>query len=240
MIFYFSGTGNSKHIAERLAHEMDQHIHNIEDGPLSGIQDKEDLILVAPLYFWTLPKLVLSYLDHEPALKDKALHVVMTCGGSLGAGASLITEQLRRLGLGPVYIYALVMTTNYIPLHDVESPDKVALTIQKALDQVPDISKNIRSKKSASTSSFLAKGTPLAEWLYGLARQTKHFWVQDQCIGCGLCQSNCPCQAIRLENKTPKWISSRCTLCLRCLHTCPVSAIEYGKSTVGKERYHPE
>ncbi|MGI6671530.1 MAG: EFR1 family ferrodoxin [Christensenellales bacterium] len=240
MILYFSGTGNSRLAAEQLAVLMDEQVHNIEQGAPPSLQEQDALILVAPLYFWTLPHLVLSYLAQHQELNHNKLHAVMTCGGALGAGASLITRQLRSLGFERVNVHAVVMTTNYIPLHQVQSPEAAAQAIRAALDKLPGIAADIRHKRGARASAFLAWGLPIAQGMYNRARRTWHFRATTQCIGCGLCERDCPSQAIRLLNNSPTWIKSQCTLCLRCVHRCPIAAIEYGISTVGKERYHPE
>ncbi|HHX54399.1 MAG TPA: 4Fe-4S binding protein [Clostridiales bacterium] len=240
MILYFSGTGNTKLIAENLAILMKERIHNIERGAPPKVSEQEKLILAAPLYFWILPSLVLSYLEQYRDLPRKELHAVMTCGGALGAGASLIKRQLQRIGFKTVFIQSLVMTTNYIPLHRVQSPDIAAQSVRAALDRLPEVAENIRQKRGAESSPFLAAGLPIAEGIYNSARRTKHFYATSRCIGCGLCEKNCPLGAIQLKNGSPEWIKPQCTLCLRCLHRCPTGAVEYGKSTVGKERYRPE
>ena len=240
MIIYFSGTGNSKLVAEKLSVLMKERIHNIEHGAPPIIYEQEILILVAPLYFWTLPSIVLSYLAEHEYLNTKELHVLITCGGALGAGATLITKQLRHLGFNKVYIHALVMTTNYIPLHTVQSPDVAAKAIQTALDMLPDIVADIKQKCSAKTSPILGMGLPIARGMYNRARNTRHFYSTSRCIDCGLCERDCPSNAISLIGGHPTWIKTQCTLCLRCLHRCPTAAIEYGKATVGKERYRSE
>jgi len=219
---------------------MKERVHNIEHGAPPIIYEEEILILVAPLYFWTLPSIVLSYLAEHEYLNTKELHVLMTCGGALGAGASLITKQLSRLGYNKVYIHALVMTTNYIPLHNVQSPDVAAKAIQNALDKLLNIATDIRRKRGEKTLSLLDACLPITRGMYDIARYTRHFYITSRCIGCGLCERSCPSHAISLIAGHPKWIKAQCTLCLRCLHRCPVAAIEYGKSTVGKDRYHPE
>ncbi|MDI9520427.1 MAG: EFR1 family ferrodoxin [Bacillota bacterium] len=240
MILYFSGTGNSRLVAEKLAGLTKDQIHNLEQGAPPKMQDGETLILVAPLYFWALPSLVLSFLKKHQELNRKELHVVMTCGGALGAGASFITRQLRGLGFQEVYVHALIMTTNYIPLHRVQRKEVAEKAVQAALNRLPEIAEDIRQKRGAPTSSFLAKALPIYQGMYDRARQTRRFYATNKCVGCGKCERDCPSQAIHLINGYPRWDKPQCALCLRCLHRCPQAAIEHGKGTVGKERYHPE
>ncbi len=240
MILYFSGTGNTKLAAENLAILMKDKIHNIEQGTPPEISGQETLILAAPLYFWILPGFVMSYLSQNPDLSRKELHVVMTCGGALGAGASLIKRQLNQIGFERIFVYPLIMTTNYIPLHRVQSPDIAAKAIQSALARLPEVAENIRQKRSAAVSPLLEPGLPVAQVIYDSARRTKHFYATSRCIGCGLCERDCPLGAIQLRKGSPEWIKPQCTLCLRCLHRCPTGAVEYGRSTIGKERYRPE
>ncbi len=66
-------------------------------------------------------------------------------------------------------------------------------------------------------------------------RKTKNFYVEDSCIGCGLCARKCPVQAIDIKDKKPVWTKEKCALCLRCLHHCPKFAIQYGN---GKTKKH--
>jgi ferredoxin len=240
MILYFSGTGNSKLVAHRLAALMQEKIYNLEQGAPPALHKGERLVLVAPLYFWTLPSIVLEYLAQHQQLNRHELHLVITCGGALGAGASLMTRQGQRLGFSEIYVHALVMTTNYIPLHRIQRPETARKAIDAALMKLPEVADKISKKQGAPTSAFLQRGLPLAQGMYDRARHTRHFYVTVRCIGCGLCEKDCPVQAIQLLSGSPKWIKPQCTLCLRCVHRCPVAAIEYGRSTVGKARYHPE
>ena len=46
----------------------------------------------------------------------------------------------------------------------------------------------------------------------------------DKCIGCGICQKQCPFQAIVMVEKLPQ-IDEKCTLCGACVNVCPAKAL---------------
>ncbi len=65
------------------------------------------------------------------------------------------------------------------------------------------------------------------------------YYSDEKCNGCGICQKICPVDNIKLVNEKPEW-QHKCQFCLACLHYCPQEAIQYGKNTLGRERYnHP-
>ena len=69
------------------------------------------------------------------------------------------------------------------------------------------------------------------------AMSDKSFYVTDACIGCGLCEKNCPTGNIKLADKKPTW-NGDCTVCLSCINRCPKAAINYGHGTEKRGRYY--
>ena len=67
MIYYFSATGNSKYVAQRLAKALDDKAFSVSDNPILDIPDAEPVGFVSPVYFWGLPWLLADFV--------KALHL---------------------------------------------------------------------------------------------------------------------------------------------------------------------
>ena len=50
--------------------------------------------------------------------------------------------------------------------------------------------------------------------------------ITDECIGCGLCQANCPAAAIAMGPAHREIDPALCVQCGTCFDGCPVEAIE--------------
>lgn len=51
-------------------------------------------------------------------------------------------------------------------------------------------------------------------------------WVdQEKCIGCSVCISSCPENAISMENDKATISQDKCTFCGKCFSACPQEAI---------------
>jgi len=53
--------------------------------------------------------------------------------------------------------------------------------------------------------------------------------IDDSCIGCGACITECPVEAIELEMPSPVHIDDKCVYCGKCVETCQFDAITLGE-----------
>lgn len=248
MIFYFSATGNSKYVAEKLAEPDPSQVISIAEAMAQNnysfsAQEDEAVGFVVPLYFLGLPTIVNEFLS-KLELKDaenKYIYLVLTCGDTTGEAGRSFEKILARKGYQVSAKYAVAMVGNYVPMYDIVDEEKITELLSKADRHIEEIRDQIQGKalgdmdecKGPVPGLISAIGYPL--YLYG--RKTSKFYATEDCTGCGLCEELCPCQAIKLTDGKPKWVKINCTLCLGCLHRCPAQAIQYGKKTEQRGRY---
>ena len=88
MIFYFSGTGNSKYVAQRIADALGDEILNLNDrikaSDTSPVKTGERVIIVTPTYAWRIPRVVRDWLLKTELRGTKRAWFVMTCGSEIG------------------------------------------------------------------------------------------------------------------------------------------------------------
>lgn len=237
MIFCFTGTGNSLYAAKQLALEGETLVNMAEER---GIEHKYELTgervgFVFPVYYYTVNDVVMDFVEKLSIKGAGYVFAVVTCGGSIGGCGALLAEKLRERDIELAAAYPLVMTDNAMLYYNISGADKAAKELAAADEALREIKNSIRNREySDFTSAAAAK---LARSMYHAAASTKKYRVTDKCISCGKCADNCPDNAIRMINGRPSWVKSKCVLCLACINRCPVRAIEYGKRTVGRNRY---
>jgi NAD-dependent dihydropyrimidine dehydrogenase PreA subunit/flavodoxin len=234
MIYYFSGTGNSKWVAEQLALKTNDIAVNITQHSEVISIANQIIGIVFPIYAWGIPEPVMEFVKKLVG-KPAFAFGICTCGSEAGNAMKKLSRIL------PVNsIYSVAMPSNYIMGADVESDEIIASKIAKAQEKLKTIAEQVISKQSVNDVN---KGklpwtkSNLANFGFNkFARSTKPFYVTDNCTSCGQCAQNCPAKTIRIIDGKPQW-SKKCYQCTACINLCPAIAIEYGKATATRSRY---
>jgi len=234
MIIYFSGTGNSKFVAERLSHGKKEKTIDatpyIKEGKGGSFSDKE-YIFVSPTYAWRLPVVFENFLASSTFTAGKC-YFVMTCGGDTGNAKKFNKILAEKLGLEYKGTATIVMPENYIALFYVPDREEGDRIVSKALPVIDTTRKIINNGENIPEENFALGGinsTLINKIFLKTIVKDKAFRVKDNCIGCGLCEKKCPVNNVVLKENKPFW-QGKCIHCMACISFCPVRAIEYGNS----------
>ena len=249
MIFYFSGCGNSKHVAETIAAGRNDTLTFIPEAAREGqydytLAEGERLGFVFPIYSWAPPRLVLDFVKKlQLKAKPDYLYFACTCGDNCGLTEKVFRNAVEEKGWSLSACFSVQMPETYIGMagFKLDTPENAKLKIDRANDL---LKRNITRLINKEQFSEMVVGS--LAWLKTYlvnpgfnrsATDDSKYHVTEACIHCGKCVEACPLKNITLEEGRPKW-HGHCTMCMGCYHHCPVNAIQYGKATVGKGQYY--
>lgn len=247
MVLYFTGTGNSKYVAQRIAAALGDTLFCMNDriraGDTSPVETGRRLVIVTPTYAWRIPRLVRDWLRSTELRGAEQAWFVMTCGSEIGSADKYNRALCAEKGLACMGTGQIVMPENYIAMFDAPQADKARRIVAKA---EPDIDRAIAAIKESRAFAPTRRNLydrfmsgPVNPVFYACVVKAKAFTVSDACVGCGRCARRCPTNSIALRGGKPVW-GKGCTHCMACICYCPTEAIEYGKKSLGKPRYHFE
>ena len=239
MILYFSATGNSHDVANRLADALGTQAVSILDVQQDRLTDVRGV--VCPTYAWGLPSVMEDFLStHAISKHEDGIFFVATYGTTPGQIAYWADKALQKgSSLSFDAFFGVRMPDTWTPMFDLSDKQKVQAKLEDVPPQVEDI---IGKLRQGSRGNHMKGRLPAVARLacrpyYDHMRKTDNFRVEQTCIGCGLCARKCPVHAIQMEDKRPAWTAERCAMCLSCLHHCPKFAIQYGDNTKAHGQY---
>ena len=152
MIFCFSGTGNSRYIAKRIAEALQDEIidlnSKIKTRDVSQIKTGRDVIVVTPTYAWRIPRVASEWLIFTELIGAERVWFVMDCGGEIGNAAKYnrrIAEEKRLIYMGTAQI---VMPENYIAMFNAPTFEKAESIVEKAEPDILNVISRIKSGES--------------------------------------------------------------------------------------------
>ena len=251
MIFYFSGTGNTRWVATEIAKAIGEELLFIPDLLRENrfeftLKEGERLGFCFPTHGWQPPRIVREFirqllLDRQPDY----CWALTTCGDNMGEAMTILNKELAKVGLKAETLFSVIMPESYVclPFMKTDPEDKERWKIENAERQLYHIISILKDCKRGIEE--LEKGATPRLYSYVIGGYfnkrmitDKKFTVDaDVCIRCGKCQKVCPVDNIK--GTPPEWLhTGKCTSCLACYHYCPVHAINYGKITRKRDQYY--
>jgi Pyruvate/2-oxoacid:ferredoxin oxidoreductase delta subunit len=249
IIYYFSGTGNSRKVAGWFAQiatekNIESEIVNIAqidgkniESPVPGAL----LVFISPIHGFNYPPIMLNFIMRFPKGKNKVVLMNTRAGMLIG---KWITPGLTGIAF---YLSALIlfikgflikailpvdMPSNWISIHPGLNDRVVKYLHVKNKERVEVFARKIVQGKSHFKALlevydiFLAP-VALGYFFVGRFFLAKTYYASNDCNNCDLCINACPVKAIVKVDNRPFW-TFNCESCMKCMSNCPKKAIETG------------
>ena len=246
IVIYFTGTGNSKYAAQRVAEiagasDIIDAGAEIKAGRPAKIRD-DDLVVAMPVYAWKMPEILENWLRASD-IRVKRIWYIMTCGDQMGGADRYNSRISKDLGAEHMGTAEIIMPENYIAMFNAPFEEEAREIVKAAEGPIERAGETIArgEKLQPSRQAFIWKmGTSIVNPVFSkVFIKDKAFYSTDGCNGCGQCVELCPMNNIIMEGGRPEWMGN-CIHCMACICYCPAEAIEYGKGSKGRFRYNIE
>lgn len=244
-IVYFSGTGNTKFIADNMKSVLNERgistdLINIEKDTML-CQNYDYLIIGAPIYVDRYPEKLLDYL--KITLKKYSKKCMLFSTQSYDKPTCAFQDLINRVPFIDVsYCEFISMPNNFYNfMFKKRTKEEENKLIEEAVKKSKQaVNSYLAGEKQIYHKSFLE--VEFVNIVYNLfypyitKRMTNNITIDlNKCIHCKLCEMNCPTNCIKVSNKAS--FNDRCLLCQRCMNNCPKGAFLY-KNRVYK-KYNP-
>ena len=242
-IVYFSGTGNTKIIAELFRESFEQNGYaartfslSVFDGQNEIDYDADFIGIGYPIHAFNAPEIVLKaaklFPKRDKRLPKKKVFVFKTSGEPVrmsDVSSLKLRSILKRRGYEISCEFQYVMPYNIIFRHTQARAHRMLETAKKL---VPIDCKTVLNG-GRELPRYPAFGG-LVSWVLriehpGAHTIGKYFKTADTCTACGYCAKTCPVGNIELTedgdgNKKIKF-GKKCIICMHCAFACPHDAV---------------
>lgn len=245
MILFFSGTGNSRHIAVNLSQLTEDGApvdmgDMIKGGETPQFQSDSPYVFVVPTYGWRIPRIVDEFIRKCRFCGSDKAYFILTCGDSIGNAGKYAQKLCADMGMEFKGCAGLKMPENYVAMFavpDEETSERLVAAADRGLKKLAERIAAGDTFPEKSSVVGAVESSLVNTLFYKFIVKAKGFRIGGECIGCGLCQDVCPLNNVRLVDGKPIW-GDICTHCMACICRCPKEAIEYKNKSVGKRRYY--
>ena len=230
MIFYFSGTGNSKWVTKTLALETGDTLVSIPEVINSDcsftLEKDEHVGFIFPIHGWRVPNIVKEFLTKLTikTLGEDTSHVkhycfcLVTAGDTIGKAIERFQQQLKSVTVGDTLslkaVCSLIMPESYVglPGMDVDTKEKELEKKELASKQLKEFSKILKQHPHADNNQIWGweqlKRGPIPSFFSGpVGGFFERFLITDK--------------PFHVDRR-------RCVKCGICANVCPVGDIKGG------------
>lgn len=253
MIFYFSGTGNTRWAAQQLSKATHEQLVFIPDHATGEYAPElapgERIGFCFPVHGWRPPVLVRDFISRlRLQAEGHYTYALCTAGDNIGETIEILEKDLRQVGIVLDAAFSLLMPESYVglPFMDVDTDakeqEKKTQAAERLHEFTPHIINQVRGIRLLDKGRWPRINSRLLGGYFTRYLITdKPFHVNsNRCVKCGRCAAVCPVDNILGgRGEQPRWRhDGSCLTCFSCYHHCPKHAIEFGRRTQHKGQYY--
>ena len=230
-LLYFSPTGNTLHLAKRLASNLDiekEQFLPLEFTNPKDLQQKDNLILMFSIHGFNAPRTVKRFVKNMPEGLYKNVHIIAVGCNTLWSNdaVSLDIKKILKAKKYEVGIdEVLAMPLTFVMSFPEDAGKKSVSESENRIEEISTMisennSTNRKVKFKSKFITFIGKAEDPAARLFGL-----ELHATKNCNSCKICWTRCPENNIKPnKNNIPKF-GLKCEMCMRCITECPQKAI---------------
>lgn len=222
---YFSPNGSTREIVMKVAKSIGD--YGIEEINLNSVESRnierkftsDELVVIGlPVYSDRLPAIADEIFENIRGENTPAVGIVSYGNRDYGDALLELKDKLKEVRVHAISAAAVIgehcLNNNIAKgrpdLEDDKKISEYGKLIQDKINSIQNINK---------VKEIAVKG----EHPYQPMKSNQTPQGDDRCIQCGLCEENCPVNAISKEDFRIT-DSDICIFCARCLHICPTHA----------------
>lgn len=248
IIYYFSGTGNSKNVAKWFSEiaaklGIDCIITNIAGINRISIPTPPSnalLVIVSPIHGFNYPPIMLNFISRFPKANNNVLLMCTRAGmligkynvpGLTGIAFLLSAFLLKLKGYSLTGMVPVDLPSNWISIHPGLNERTVKYLHEKNKEKVKACAERVISGKKDFRAlrdiiqDIIISPVSLGYYFVGRFIFAKTFYASGDCDNCDICIKGCPVKAIIKVDERPYWTFD-CESCMKCIGNCPLKAIE--------------
>ena len=245
LVLYFSGTGNTKYIAELFSKKMNSKCFSIEAGIdfAAVIKAHGTIAFCYPIYNSRVPRIMREFAHtHVNELIGKKVVILVTQQVFSGDGARVFTDMFEGGAIEVIYAEHFNMQQNmgnFPVMRSLFKPSEksnrkfMRKSEAKMTAVCRDIKNNVVKKRGFSKVSELLgfiQGKPWQKDTRSIVpsrlekRMQYGVRIHQDCTACNLCVNICPMKNL-INHEGQIQHLNNCTVCYRCVNRCPQRAI---------------
>lgn len=247
LIFYFSGTGNARQVAQWIKDDVMEKgvncsLYDITQHDINEITiDNEACIgIISPVHGFNYPPIMLNFISRFRSGHNRVILMNTRAGMKIGhvvtPGLTGIAFLLSAIilsikGYKVIGMVPFDMPSNWLSLHPAlrgKAVDYIFETnhqrVKKHLRRIEQKGHDFTALREIIQDLIIS---PIALLYYAIGRFfiAKTFYASDSCLHCDMCIKHCPTKVIIKKTNHPYW-TFKCESCMKCMNLCPTRSIE--------------